>query len=97
MAAPVIKTLYGNLPHHPPPKLFTTPTHNYYKAPEDTATTHHYLESEDAKYFTNIKKEDGPDITVTNGGVITPYLQVKPPPLQNNCQTRHNKRSSGIS
>ena len=79
MAAPVIKILYGNLPHHLAPKSFATPTHNYYKAPGDTATTHHYLESEDAKHCTNINKEDGPGITATNGGVITPYLQVKAP------------------
>ena len=75
MAAPVVKTLCGNLPQHPSPEPFTTPTHNYYKAIGDTATTHHYLWSEATEYYTNITKADRPDITVSNGGVVIPSLQ----------------------
>ena len=79
MVAPVVKNLCDNLTQHPPPELFTTPTHNYYKALGDTSTTHHYLESEATKHCTNITKVDGPDITVANGGVITPSLQENVP------------------
>ena len=64
---------------YPPPELFTTPTHNYYKVLGDTAATYHYLDPEDAKHCTNITKEDRQEVTVTNGGVITPSLQSKIP------------------
>ena len=79
MAAPVIKTLYGNLPHPPPPKPFVNPIHNYYEALGDTATTHHYLESKATNYCTNITIEDGPDVTISNEDVITTSLQAKIP------------------
>ena len=79
MAAPVFKILCGNLIQHPPPESFASPTHNYYKVLGDIATTHHYLESESTKKCTNIAKVDGPDVTVANGGVVTPSLQAKVP------------------
>ena len=76
MTASVVKTLYGNLPQHPPPKPFVTPTHNYYTLLGKTAATHHYLDSEAAKYCTNIANADGSSITVAKGSVLTPSLQV---------------------
>ena len=75
MAAPVVKTLFGILPQHSPPELFATPTHSYYKALWNTATAHHYVESEAAKHCTNMIKADGRDATVANGCVINSYLQ----------------------
>jgi len=79
MIASVAKTLCGNLPYHSPPEPFTTPTHNYYEALEDTAATHSYLEFGAAKHCTNIINTDEPDTTVKNGDVITHFLQTKVP------------------
>ena len=74
MAAPVVKTLCDRLPQYPPPYLFATPTHNYYEEIGYTTATHQYIESEAAKSCTEITKEDGSDIAVKNGGVITASL-----------------------
>ena len=93
MTATVFKTLCGSLPQNSPPEPFTTPTHSYYKALGYTAATYHYLESEATSHCIDITKADGPDVTVTSGGVIN-LLYKSRFPLQKICQTRHNIHSS---
>ena len=56
-----------------------TQRHKYYELMGYTAATHHYLNAEATRHYTNINKAKRLYITVANRGVITPSLQAKVP------------------
>ena len=53
------------------------PRHVTYEVFGVTSATYHYLEPEAVKYCTNTTNADGLDVTVINGGIITPFLKAK--------------------